>query len=433
MVRGWVFAKSIANEWGVIVGRLSRGWVMGLCCMALAGLAQGAEDAAKPIRIGVMGPYSGGSSPMGQSMLFAVRLAVAEQNWKGGLLGRKIELVEHDDQANPAVGEAASKAMVGKEKVDAMVGIANTGVGLVALKYFQDARLPVIINMAAGAPLTQKYAPPAMPDSYVFRLAANDGIQTARLVMEGTERLKLNRFAVLGDSTPYGRSGVENLKKALDARGLAPVFEGSFDVGQTDMKALVSQARAAGAQAILAWGIGPELAALAKDRARAGWNVPLLGGWTLSLDNFVSAAGRAGDGALMTQTFIAEPVTLRRQEFLFAYHKESKLDKIPSAVSAAQGYDSMLLLFAAIRQAKTTAGPAVRNALENLQTPVMGVVSTYDKPYSHTDHEAITGDMVVTGEVHSGRVTFAHQEEVKDIILGRRQKAGSSSSQTALK
>lgn len=408
----------IFKQGGIVITVL-RSTVLALTlCVAGTALAQ---DASNPIRIGVIGPFSGGSSPMGQSMLHAVRLATAEQNWKGGLFGRKIVLVERDDQAKPDVGEAAAKDLVEKQKVDAVVGIANTGVGLVAIKHFQNARIPMIINMAAGAPLTQTYSPPKVPDSYIFRLAANDGIQTARLVMEGVDRLKLTRFAVLGDNTPYGRSGVENLNKALDARGLKAVFEGSFDVGQTDMKALISQARASGAQAILAWGIGPELAALAKDRARAGWNVPLLGGWTLSLDNFIQAAGKAGDGALMTQTFIAEPITLRRQEFLFAYRKESKLDKIPSAVSAAQGYDSMLLMFAAMRQANSTNGTSVRNALENLRLPVMGVVTTYLKPYSHADHEAVTGDMVVTGAVRNGRVTFAHQEEVKDIILGRRQ------------
>ena len=387
-----------------------------LACLAAGAMAQ----EGRPIRVGVIGPYTGGSAPMGVSMLNAVRLATTEINWKGGVLGRQIELVERDDEAKPDKGEAIARDLVGRDKVDAVVGIANTGVGVVALKYFQQAKVPVIVNMAAGAPITEQYAPPQVADSYVFRLAASDSIQTARLVTEAVDRMRLGKFALLGDNTPYGRQGVEHLRSALAKRGIKPVFEGGFDIGQTDMQALIAQSKAAGAQALLVWGIGPELAAIAKTRAKAGWKVPMLGSWTLSLDNFIANAGPAGDGALMTQTFIAEPITSRRQEFLISYRKQSGQEQIPSAVSAAQGYDSMLLLAAAIKQAGSTTGTAVRDALESLHSPVYGVVTTYEKPYSHTDHEAISGDMVVTGEVRDKHIAYAHKEEITAIILGRR-------------
>ena len=75
-----------------------------------------------------------------------------------------------------------------------------------------------------------------------------------------------------------------------------------------------------------------------------------------------------------------------------------------SPVSAAQGYDSIYLLAAAIKQAGSTEGPKVKAALEDLKTPVEGVVATYNKPYSHTDHEAINFENTKFGEVHDGRV-----------------------------
>ena len=79
---------------------------------------------------------------------------------------------------------------------------------------------------------------------------------------------------------------------------------------------------------------------------------------------------------------------------------------MPSAVSAAQGYDSIFLLAAAIKQAGSTDGEKVRAALENLNAKVDGVVTTYDKPFSHTDHEAIKPAMVVMGEVKNGHVVL---------------------------
>ena len=77
-------------------------------------------------------------------------------------------------------------------------------------------------------------------------------------------------------------------------------------------------------------------------------------------------------------------------------------------MSAAQGYDSIFLLAAAIKQANSTDGPKIREALENLQTPVEGVVMTYNKPFSHDNHDAITAKEVVIGEVKGGRVVKAN-------------------------
>ena len=77
-------------------------------------------------------------------------------------------------------------------------------------------------------------------------------------------------------------------------------------------------------------------------------------------------------------------------------------------MSAAQGYDSIYLLAAAMQQAGTTDGPKVREALENLQTKLEGVVTVYDKPFSKTDHEAISIKIPVMGEVKDSRVTYAN-------------------------
>ena len=89
------------------------------------------------------------------------------------------------------------------------------------------------------------------------------------------------------------------------------------------------------------------------------------------------------------------------------------MDRIPSPVSAAQGYDSIYLLAAAIAQAKSTEGPKIREALEDLKAPIEGVVTTYNKPFSKTDHEAITANMPVIGKVNDGRVFYAYDEDKK--------------------
>jgi branched-chain amino acid transport system substrate-binding protein len=87
---------------------------------------------------------------------------------------------------------------------------------------------------------------------------------------------------------------------------------------------------------------------------------------------------------------------------------------MPSPSAAAQGYDGMLLLAAAIRQAGTTHGSRVRDALENLKEKVEGVITTYERPFSRTDHEAFdTPGQVTMGEVRGGRVVRAREDTKK--------------------
>ena len=90
-----------------------------------------------------------------------------------------------------------------------------------------------------------------------------------------------------------------------------------------------------------------------------------------------------GDGAAMPQTFIQNGApTEKAKKFIADFQQKNKLDRIPSAVSAAQGYDSMYLIAAAIEQAGGTEGPKIKAALENLQKPYEGVIATFNKPFS---------------------------------------------------
>jgi branched-chain amino acid transport system substrate-binding protein len=138
----------------------------------------------------------------------------------------------------------------------------------------------------------------------------------------------------------------------------------------------------------------------------------MIGSWTLSMASFIDTARANGDGAIMPQTFIELPNTAKRKAFIEAYHKAFGGDRMPSPVSAAQGYDSAYLLAAALTQAKSTDGRKIHDALENLQTKLEGVVTTYDHPYSAKDHEAITANIPVMGLVKGGRVVPAHPEDL---------------------
>ncbi|HTD04702.1 ABC transporter substrate-binding protein [Undibacterium sp.] len=363
--------------------------------------------AAEPIKIGVSGPFTGGSAPMGVSMRDGVKLAVAEINAKGGVLGRQLQMVERDDEAKNERGVQVAQELINKEKVVATLGFINTGVALASQRFYQEAKIPVINNVATGSVITKQFIAPEHKDNYIFRTSANDTIQSAMIVDEAITKHKFTKVAILADSTNYGQLGREDLERALASKGIKPVAVEKYNIKDVDMTAQLLKAKQGGAQVVLTYGIGPELAQIANGMEKLNWKVPMIGSWPLSMGNFLDNAGKNGDGTLMPQTFIQDPNTPKRKSFIEGYQKAYKIDRMPSAVSAAQGYDSVYLLAAAIKQAGTTDGPKVREALENLHEKVEGVVATYNKPFSHDDHEAIKPGMPVIGEVKDARVILA--------------------------
>ena len=388
---------------------------MALLMLALPAAAQ---QAAAPVKVGVIGPFSGPSSDFGVPMLQGVELAVEQINAVGGYLGRPLALVVKDDQGNPDVGRKGSEELVA-QGVAATIGFCNTGVAMKSLEVFQKARTPLIVPCATGTPITSTY-PPAQ--SYIFRTSAPDRIQ-APFVVEDILKRGWTRVALFADDTGYGQAGRKDVEAALAAHQLKPVYATHFPLGVKDLREELKAARDAGAQVVFSYTVGPENAVIAQGRKDLGWRVPLVGAWPLSFPFFIEGGKDAAEGALMAQTFIAEPSNERRASFLSAYTR--KFNGRPAVpMAAAQAYDAAYLLMYAllgIRDGQLD-GVAVKAALENMQRVYYGVVSTYERPFSGSEKDAVTPNMLVMGKVQGGAVTFAYPEDAKRNLLVQRKR-----------
>jgi branched-chain amino acid transport system substrate-binding protein len=383
-------------------------------------------NAADTIKIALTGPFSGGSAPMGTSTRDGSKLAIAEINAAGGIsvAGKKlkIEFIERDDEAKNERGALIAQELAAMKDLSGVIGSVNTGVVMAGDKHLQEAGITKIICPAAGsASMTQWLDKPSAPgpkDLFMFRFAAHDGIQSAMVVEEAVNR-KLLKVAVVHDATNYGVSGRDDMLDQIKKQGnkLQVVTVEKFNIGDKDMSAQLLKAKALGAQAVLIWGIGPELAAIANGMAKLGYKVPLIGGWPLSMSNYLDNAGANANGTLMPQTFIEEPYNARAKAFIDAYHKAYGVTRMASPVSAAQGYDAVLVFAAAVKQAGSTDSRKIRDALEDLKEPVDGVIATWVKPYSRwsptdvTTHEAFRREQTVMGMAKDGRIVFANDSD----------------------
>jgi branched-chain amino acid transport system substrate-binding protein len=408
----------------------SKKWMLMAALLAGTALAANAQTSASApsaeaslgpntLKIGVIGPFTGPSADFGVPMLNGIQLAVDEINAVGGYLGRKLEIVRKDDQANPDVGLAMSKELV-SAKVAATIGFCNTGVAAKSLEVYQTNKLPLIIPCATGTPLTTKYPG---PESYIFRTSAKDGIQ-APFVIDDILKRGWSKVAIFADTTGYGEAGLKDVEQALAAKNVKPVYVARFALGVKDLETELKAARAAGANVVFSYTVGGENAVIANGRQALGWKVPQVGAWPLSFPFFIDGAKEAANGALMAQTFIAEPSNSRRAAFLTSYARKFKVNKIPVPMAAAQGYDTVYILLHSLFNIRSGNfnGPAIKTALESKIRTYYGVVATYEQPFSAQDKDATTQNMLVMGMVKNGGVTFAYPEDAKrNLFVQRKQ------------
>ena len=398
----------------------------------LLGMFTAQAYAADTIKIAITGPFSGGSAPMGTSMRDGAKLAISEINAAGGISvagkNMKIEVIERDDEGKNERGALIGQELASMGDLSGVIGTVNTGIALSGDKHLQEQGITKIITPAAGSASMTQWSKAGVKDLSIFRFAADDAIQSA-MVVEEAIRQKFTKVAIVHDATNYGVSGRDDLLEQIKKQGnkLEVVAMEKFNIGDKDMTAQLLRARSVGAQVILIWGIGPELAAVSNGMAKLEMKMPLIGGWTLSMSNYIDNAGKNSNGTLMPQTFIEEAITPKVKRFIEGYHKTYNVTRIPSPVSAAQGYDAVYIFAAAVKQAQSGDTRKIKEALEDLREPVKGVIATWKRPYSKWDpanvqtHEAFRREDTVMGMVKDGRVVFANEADRMRLIKNASQ------------
>jgi len=375
-----------------------------LTAIGLAGLAE--ARAAEPIKIGVIGEES---SVAGASLTKAAQMAADDINAKGGIDGRKIELAVYDDHSSAADAVRAFQRAAKQDKVSAILATYISEVALAIEPWSARLHMPLITVGAASTDITKHVHDDYAHYKYTFQGWLNSAF-IAQSICDAehdmlVEPYHLKTTVVMSEDAAWTKPLDERYLECLPKAGLKVLDHIRFNPDTTDFTPIYNKIESehpdvitagishVGVQPTVQWHDQQVPIAMAGQSSQATTSTF----WkdTNGATEGVITATAAGPGVAIT------PKTI---PFIEAYQKAYKVDRMPSAVSAAQGYDSILLLAAAIKQAGTTDGDKVRAALENLNTKVEGVVTTYDKPFTHDDHEAIKAGMVVMGEVKNGRV-----------------------------
>ena len=315
------------------------------------------------------------------------QLAVDEINARGGILGKKIRTVILDDKGDKNISRKNMEQLIFQENATAVIGPANSANALYWLDLPQDNEMTVIVPIATASEITTRYAD--RPRNYIFRISSLDKEQTRLLVAWALRKTNNGKIAIIHESTPYGTQGAKDVSEVLARWGKTPVLVRGFDKGISaeNLTPIIESAKAAGADGICFYSYADSSADLLKTLDQVKDYNPVVFGpaanavelWKLS-------------GPLASKLVFASGVLYSRDDRTKELYQKI-IDKYgsppPIFASAANAYDAVYLLEAAIKKAGTLDRAAVRDALENVQN-VQGVIKLYDKPFSRENHEGLS-------------------------------------------
>ena len=356
-------------------------------------------SAQEPIKIGHVAALSGGSAQSGEAITRGLSLAIEEINASGGVLGgRKIELLQRDDESVPPKGVVAARELISKEKVVALFGGIDSPVALATVPIVNKEKVPYMAVWAAGTGITRNGAEP----NFVFRVSAVDVLVDVKLLDYANKKFGSTKPGLLLVNNPWGASNEAGLLEAAkNNAALHIVGVEKFENADVDMTAQLTRLKDKGADTVIIVGNAAPGAQLMKSRERMGWTVPIVSHWGISGGRFPELAGpTAGDAHFVqTYSFFGKQGTVGERVLAALKKKYPQIkgpEDIYSPVGTANAYDAMHLLVKAIAQAGSTEGDKIRDALENLSGKYEGLIKTYDHPFSKAEHDALgPGDYIM--------------------------------------
>jgi branched-chain amino acid transport system substrate-binding protein len=353
-----------------------------LACTTLAGTAA----AQMVVKIGHVGPMTGGIAHLGKDNEMGAKLAIDDLNAKKIKIGGqevKFQLLSEDDGADPKQGTAAAQKLV-DAKVNGVIGHLNSGTTIPASTIYKDAGIPQISPSATNPKYTlQGY-------KTAFRVVANDGQLGGTLGRYAVQIVKAKSIALIDDRTAYGQGVADEFEKAVKTANGKVVGREFTNDKATDFTAILTSLKGKKPDLVFFGGMDAVAGPMLRQLKQLGMNVKFMGGDGICSEELGKLAG---DAMSDSQVICAEAggVTKEKAGAMDAWKKRFK-EKFNTDVQiyAPYVYDSVMVMAAAMQKANS-AEPA-----------------KYLPELAKTNYDGITGKIVfdAKGDIKDGALTL---------------------------
>ncbi|MCP5283969.1 MAG: ABC transporter substrate-binding protein [Burkholderiaceae bacterium] len=314
-----------------------------------------------PIRVGVVTPLSGTYAGIGQQVKWGLDLAAAQINAAGGVMGRKLELVYEDEEANPAVATQKAEKLFQVGKVDFLTGTVNSGSTLAVGQVAERNNRLIATTVSFADSITADKCSPN-----VFRVNARAGMQSAALADWMASTQKNANVFYLGPDYEMGRSTVAAFKAAAEGKGAKTVGEVFAPLDNKDYSPYFGQIRGARPTVIYTSVAGNDTVRLFTQMAEFGVNrnVQVVGASGTVTSQNLNAIGKAADGFVTGVGYSSSIDSADNRRFVadFEAANKSKPD-----LYGADSYGVLFFYKAAVEKARSTDTDKVREAMRGLQ------------------------------------------------------------------
>jgi branched-chain amino acid transport system substrate-binding protein len=371
--------------------------IWAVACFA-AGLVPCAAAAENTIKIGFPMPLSGPASVYGVPVIKGAEMAVQEINAKGGVLGRKLELLERDSKASADEAVRLARELIIKNNVDFLIGTLTSAEAPAVSTIAKENKIVFIAPTSKTVQLTS----PANLHPYIFRLASNTDIdgRTGAAIISGWKEVK--RVATIAPDYAYGRDAVGAFVEYLaKARPDIEIVDQQWPkLGQSDFTPFITAQMAKKPDAIFCEVFGGDFVTLAKQAAPLGYfkavNNRVVDGGEVGTTDEALALGADYPYGIWSNAY--DPVIWAVDEppehKVFSDNLKTFTKEQYASGWAIMGYSSVTALVEGIKKAGTTDSDKVSNALQGLTFDTPVGKRTFNAKTHETEMGEFWGQMV---------------------------------------
>ena len=366
---------------------------LGVVSLLLAGI--GLAHAADPIKIGSFLTVTGPASFLGDPELKTLQMYIEELNAKGGIKGRKIELIHYDTGGNAKDAVNFAKRLIKSDNVDVLIGGTTTGDTMAVIPNVEKEEIP-FISLAGAVEIIEPVK------KWVFKVPHTDRMAAAKILGDIRKR-GLTKVALITGDGGFDKSGRKQVIELAPNYGITLVADESYGNKDTDMTTQLTKIRSSGAEAIINFGLGQAPAIVTKNVKQLGIALPLYQSHGVASQTFIDLAGEAAEGVRLPAAalVVAEqlPNTDPQKPVLLAYKNKYEAKYGPVSTFGGHAYDGLMIAVAAIERAGGTDKAKVRDEIEKT-SGFIGTAGVFNM--SPEDHMGLNLDAFKLVEIHNG-------------------------------
>jgi branched-chain amino acid transport system substrate-binding protein len=329
-----------------------------LFALTLGGRGPDAAATSDPIRVGAVFSETGGLGSIGSPGLAGMRLAAAQINADGGVLGRRVQLVAADSRSTPAGVVRGVRRLIGRDHVVAIGGLNDSTLALAAGPVAQRAGIPFVTSGA-----TLPTLPRRIGNAFFMAAFGDDAQAHAVADFARTDLRARSAFLLVDRGSDFTRALARFFRQRFVARGGTVAGRLSYTPGERDFASAIARIRALRPQPdVLFFSALPsEAGRLVRQAREAGLTQPILSGDGFDTPLVSREAGGLADDVYYSTHVALDSKAASVRRFVASYRR--RYGRAPRSAFAALGYDTMRLLADAIRRAGSTEPGAIRRAL----------------------------------------------------------------------